>query len=295
MGQTRGAGKSPQKAQMAQKGQRTIRRARLSVWSVSRIGVVRSHSAVYGVSLYLCIFVPLVAIAFMCQIRGAGKSPQKAQMAQKEKNITGGSWMVDNEHNHSGVHGLSLYLFVFVPLVAIAFMCQTRGAGKSPQNTQIAQKGTKKRQKSNRKLVVCIENWRRSQPFRRSRVESIPLCFCAFCGDCFYVPNWLSRKIATKSTKGTELPMQCGNDRNRSRFTGISRRSQDELPYLESCSAEVDQHSVTMPRRPEIAQRLSDMFPDQSPGSLELQYKAVFDVQIRYEGAQERTVFIVHL
>ena len=37
------------------------------------------------------------------------------------------------------------------------------------------------------------------------------------------------------------------------------------------------------------------MFPDQSLGSLELQYKAVFDVQIRYEGAQERTVFIVHL
>ena len=38
----------------------------------------------------------------------------------------------------------------------------------------------------------------------RSRVESLPLCFCAFCGYCFYVPNWLSRKIATKSTNGTE-------------------------------------------------------------------------------------------
>ncbi len=31
------------------------------------------------------------------------------------------------------------------------------------------------------------------------------LCFCAFCGNCFYTANWLSRTIATKSTDGTEI------------------------------------------------------------------------------------------
>ena len=52
-------------------------------------------------------------------------------------------------------------------------------------------------------VPVCIENWRRSQPFRCSRGESLPLYFCASYGDCFYVPNSGSRKIATKSTNGT--------------------------------------------------------------------------------------------
>ena len=69
---------------------------------------------------------------------------------------------------------------------------------------------------------------------------------------------------------------------------------QDDFSYLKFWCAEVDDHSVSKTRCTEIAQRLSDMFRGQSPGSFEFNYKAVLDKQIREEAAEERTVFIAY-